>query len=97
MILVFHPLAERELAEAGQFYEEAAPGLGAEFLDELERLAALIAAYPDAGVGNPRDVRVIHARRFPYSLVYEVRDTTVLVLAIAHQRRRPRHWGDRRD
>ena len=96
MKLAYHPLAERELVEAADFYEQAARGLGVEFLDEFERLGAIIAAYPDAGAGDQSDVRVLHARRFPYSLVYEERDRMVFILAVAHQRRRPRYWADRR-
>jgi len=97
MRVAFHPLAERELTEAAQFYERAAPGLGGEFLGEFERLTTLVSAYPDAGLGDSQDLRVVHARRFPYSLVYQLSADAVLVLAVAHQRRRPQYWRDRRD
>ena len=97
MKVEFHPLAERELIEAAQFYERAAPGLGGEFLGELERLTVLVGAYPDAGLGDTQELRVLHARRFPYSLIYQVGTESVLVLAVAHQRRRPKYWVDRRD
>ena len=33
--------AQRDLAEAVAYYEQAAPGLGIEFLDEIERTANL--------------------------------------------------------
>ena len=97
MTLAYHPFAERELLEAAEFYEQAAMGPGREFVDEFERLSALIAAYPDAGMGDSTDVRILHARRFPYSLIYDARGETIFVLAVAHQRRRPRYWVDRRD
>jgi hypothetical protein len=32
LIVVFHPLAERELIEAAKFYETRAAGLGADFV-----------------------------------------------------------------
>jgi hypothetical protein len=32
----FHPLAQRELFEATDFYTQRAPGLGAEFLSAIE-------------------------------------------------------------
>jgi hypothetical protein len=34
----FHPYALAELTDAAQFYEAAAPGLGTDFLDEVERV-----------------------------------------------------------
>ena len=33
----FHPLAEQELIEAANYYDAASPGLGAAFLDAVER------------------------------------------------------------
>jgi hypothetical protein len=35
---IFNPLAERELVEAFEFYDQARRGLGDEFLHEVERL-----------------------------------------------------------
>jgi toxin ParE1/3/4 len=48
--VVFHPLAEQELAEAASFYEARATGLGSDFLREVERMLTQIVANPEAGV-----------------------------------------------
>jgi len=45
----FHPLAASELTDAAVFYEDQAPGLGGDFLDEIERLVTLLSLYPDLG------------------------------------------------
>jgi len=89
MTVDVHPLAERELTDAAQFYEGQASGLGAAFLNEIERLLTLLAGYPHLGRPTPRAVRMVRARRFPYSLVYQVIDDRLVVLAVAHHRRRP--------
>ncbi len=44
----FNHLAKRELDEAFEYYEGARPGLGLEFLDEVEHAAAFLGRYPQA-------------------------------------------------
>jgi hypothetical protein len=34
-------------------------------------------------------------RRFPYSVIYYLRDDELRVVAIAHHRQRPGYWADR--
>ena len=49
MTVVFHRLAERELIAAAKSYETRAPGLGADFIRQVERTLSEIVANPDAG------------------------------------------------
>jgi plasmid stabilization system protein ParE len=44
----YHRLARRELNEAAQYYESESPGLGAAFLDEVERCTQAIVTFPEA-------------------------------------------------
>ena len=49
MRVVYHPDAAEELVESAQFYESRVPGLGSEFLDEIDRavwFAAISAVSP---------------------------------------------------
>ena len=91
----FHPLATSELTDAAVFYEGQAPGLGGDFLDEIERLVTLLSLYPDLGRQHAEDLRSMPARRFPYTVIYQVIGGRPFVLAIAHQRRQPRYWAGR--
>ena len=91
----FHPLAAQELNDATDFYENQTPGLGSDFLDELERILGLLESLPDIGRPTPRDLRTFPTRQFPYSLVYRNLTDHVFILAVAHQRRRPRYWAGR--
>lgn len=91
----WHPLAKRELFEAQDFYEGRAAGLGASFLDRVEAAVLLIRRYPQSGslVGAPlRQSRMI---QFPYSLVYRVDEERIFILAVAHDKRKPRYWARR--
>jgi hypothetical protein len=50
MTISFHPLAERELNDAAQYFEHESQGLGAAFLSEVERASTLITEYPEAAL-----------------------------------------------
>ena len=82
------PLAEQDALDAAIWYEERQPGLGAEFLNEVDR--AVRALSDSAPLHRIRfaDVRrsPIHRFRF-YGIYYIVREDEVWILAIFHGRR----------
>ena len=43
-----------------------------------------------------QEVRRFVLERFPYTVIFEVLADRVLVLAVAHARRRPNYWKRRR-
>jgi plasmid stabilization system protein ParE len=92
----FHPEAEAELEDASLFYESRMPGLGRFFAAEVERTIALIREFPDAGSPAVLPRRRVNVTRFPYSVVYRHDPDFVVILAVAHQRRRPGYWKRRR-
>ena len=65
MSLSFHPLAERELNDAAHYYDRQNAGLGAAFLDEVERSCADIGSFPHAGAAIEGAIRRRMVRRFP--------------------------------
>ena len=91
----FHPEAERELADAAHFFEERIGGLGAAFADAVEHAITLIRQYPELGTPYGRSSRRVLVRGFPYAVIYEIRPDGILVLAVAHVRRRPGYWRTR--
>ncbi len=66
---VFCP--DYQMIEAAGFYEERAAGLGADFLDEVERVVQSIAERPDMGrqLGTNTLRRI--TRRFPFGVLYK--------------------------
>ncbi len=94
--LRFDAAAERELNEAVDFYELESPGLGDVFLTEVEHTLAQVEAFPEAAEPLRDAVRRRLLHTFPYALLYSLRTDEVRILAVAHQRRRPFYWEDRR-
>ncbi len=87
--------AQAELDEAIAWYAEQAPGLGDAFLIETLKAIALIGQFPAAWHPLTPHIRRCRLKRFPYSVVYAQDGTDVLVLAIAHQHRKPNYWRNR--
>ena len=87
--------AEEELIEASRFYESRSAGLGVEFLDDVHRVIDEVREFPELGVSIRGGLRRVLLRRFPFSLIYFNEPNTVLIVAVAHLKRRPDYWRDR--
>ena len=88
--------AQRELAEAADHYDRAVPGLGLEFLEEVERTVRRILLQPEAWTRVSERHRRCLTRRFPYGVIYSVEGDVVIIAAVFHLRRHPESWNDRR-
>ncbi len=77
-------------------YNALRPGLGQAFPDEVERAVTKSVAYPEAAPLVNHAVRKKLVRRFPYSVMYSERPEGIRILAVAHHKRRPLYWRDRR-
>lgn len=89
------PAAREELNEAAAFYEASVPGLGEAFLDDVERAIESVRDNPRIGAAVGRRFRRTLLRRFPYSIIDVDRDNEIVLVAVAHQRRRPGYWRRR--
>lgn len=92
----FHPAAARELAAAVQSGEAHTPGLGAELKAETQRVTELLLRTPLIGESLGRSFRRFPLRRFPFALIYRVDGDRLRIMAVAHRRRRPGYWGERK-
>lgn len=93
--LDFHPVVRDEIDAAHDWYEQRQPGLGGDFLDEVERVLAEIAANPGRFGFAEADVREGLLRRFPYAISYRVLPDRIRVLAVYHTARNPLRWQSR--
>ena len=93
---VLHRGAEDDLLEAAQFYrDEGGANLANRFLDEFERLLALLTEFLniDRPAGDSR--RVHPLQNFPYSVIHRETVGTIRILVVRAHLRDPRH-GERR-
>ena len=87
--------AEEEMTDASVFYEAATSGLGAGFLDEIQRVVNILCDHPELGQPVGRGLRRALLHRFPFSIIYSVEIDALLIVAVAHQRRQPDYWRNR--
>jgi len=91
----FHPEARRELLESVRYYECQRRGLGRRFLGVATEAIRRIQAYPNMGrvvAGTWRQCRI---SRFPFGLIYRVRDRRIEIIAVMHLHREPGYWRHR--
>lgn len=71
-------VAIRQAAEAYTYYQNKAPGLGDRFIGAVLEAYATLQRNPLFQVRKP-PFRYVKLRKFPYRLIYEVQDNTVIV------------------
>lgn len=89
--------ASDEFTAAIRWYEARRPGLGGEFHDRVVDVIATLEAQPDIGnmVGPDPMTRRILLLGFPYQIVYRLRPAEIVIVAVAHLKRRPGYWKNR--
>ena len=95
MTVKFHPAARSELLEARRWYVARSPVAAMAFAQEVGVAISCIAEtpirFPWRNTGREGLLR-----RFPYNVFYRiVGEETVVVVAVAHQKRRPYYWRGR--
>ena len=93
--LVVRSAAEADIAEAALWYEQRAPGLGADFLRAVDVAIAEIARMPERFPVVHSTCRRALLRRFPYGVYFVATPGRVSVVACMHARREPRRWKER--
>ena len=95
MRVEFHPAALQELIDSARYYESRLPGLGIDLKSEVDRSLDLLSGNPDIGVVVDAPYRRLLLDRFPFGIIYRTRESTLRILAVAHQRRSPGYWKGR--
>jgi plasmid stabilization system protein ParE len=92
--------ALRELREARDWYaSQGVPAKGMELMRLVDERVAEIAHAPESFPRDPKRSWARRARilRWPFSIVFTIHEgDTILLLAIAHGKRRPGYWSRRR-
>lgn len=92
-----HRGAELDLLEAASFYrQEGGVKLANRFLNEFERVIALLLEFPDIGTSTDDRRRMLPLRDFPYSVFYRGIGDHIRVLVVRAHLRDPGHGESRR-
>jgi toxin ParE1/3/4 len=93
--IIFLDPAKEEMADAAEFYDLKASGLGEEFLQEIESVIKIIKKYPESGKLLNGKIRRRITGRFPFGVLYVEEENEIIVIAIMHLKRRPGYWTKR--
>lgn len=95
MRIRFLEIAEIELDQAIEYYNYESPGLGDAFLTEVLKALDRIGEFPEAWHPLSARTRRCQMRRFPYGIIYQIRQDEILIVATANLHRRPDYWVNR--
>lgn len=84
--------AERDIAESFKWYRARSAAAAEVFRSEVIAAIDRIANAPEAWRTDDDGNRRVVLRRFPYTVVYEIADVSITILAVAHHRKRPGYW-----
>lgn len=92
--------AASEAIETAAWYEQRCPGLGSDFHAAVDSALHLIEAEllplsPYPGKAGAAGAKRVILKRFPYDIVIVERTNECVVIAVAHQSRRPGYWRER--
>ncbi|HXB40912.1 MAG TPA: type II toxin-antitoxin system RelE/ParE family toxin [Bacteroidia bacterium] len=90
--VLLHPEAETEYLKSIEWYEDALPGLGNDFIHEVKVILEYIASKPYSFQIKKWNLREASLKKFPYVIVYklDVLNNYILVLSVFHTSRNPK-------
>ncbi|MBX3289327.1 MAG: type II toxin-antitoxin system RelE/ParE family toxin [Acidobacteria bacterium] len=88
-------VAETEFSDAAAYYEDIEQGLGDRFIDHITSSVGIIEQHPFVGHLIEDRVRKLSLRNFPYNIIYHASENEIVIVAIAHHKRKPHYWRDR--
>ena len=93
--LVLRPEARAEFDDAFDWYERQRPGLGVDFVTQVQDVLDRISTAPELYAQIFQDIRRAVVQRFPYSIFYKIEPRQIVVLALFHSKRDPKIWQAR--
>jgi len=80
---------------AARWYAERSAAAAAGFSEEIDAAESAIGDLPEAWPLFDHGTRRYLLRRYPFSIIYRVEPSRILILAVAHGHRRPGYWKSR--
>ena len=97
MKIVWQVQAEIELDAAIDYYHlQASTAVATDFRNEVERVIKLLCKHTKLGAQFGHGARRLILTGYPLDLIYRETQDSIIIVALAHQRRRPGYWAGRR-
>ena len=93
--IIFHPDVVNEIRSSYDWYESQAEGLGENLLSELESAYDAIIELPDTWPKFQKGFRRFLLSKFPFSIIYRSTNSSIYVVAVMHNSRKPGYWETR--
>lgn len=81
-----------DIQDAYNWYENERLGLGELFLYQIEERLSRLKEYPESSPTEVDEFRRAMLKQFPYYIVYEFNPKLIVVYAVIHTSRDPKHW-----
>ncbi len=96
----FHPEAQAEFDADVDWHDDREFGVGGRFADAVRGAIDAACESPESWAKWPAwdrepTVRSKGVEMFPYRVVYFARGAVIVIVAVAHSKRRPGYWKDR--
>ena len=97
MKIVWHAQAATEFEAAVDYYfVKAGAEVAGDFRNEVANVTNRLRIHPEIGIRVRHQARRFSLHGYPYNLIYRLAPETIIIVALAHQRRRPGYWVGRR-
>lgn len=91
----YHDDARLEFLHEVGYYSAISSQLGERFDKAVGLAEAFASKFPDSGSLFKHGTRRVLTKKFPFSVVYVVNDSEILIVAIAPFKRKPGYWRSR--
>jgi plasmid stabilization system protein ParE len=95
MRVKLHPDARAELRAARNWYYERSPLSAFAFAQIIQNAISRIKDAPKTFPASNHGTRKFILQRFPFNIFYLIREAEIVIVAVAHQKRRPGYWSSR--
>ena len=93
--LKFLALAQNELDDIYESLEHQKKNQGYRFIEEIEKMLNLIKLYPTAWSKSSINTHKCFLQGFPYAIIYQYIDNSIMVVAIMNLHKKPIHWASK--
>ena len=91
----FLDIAQFELDDSFEYYEQQQEKLGYRFVHEIKNSIERILYFPKACQQITINTRRCLVKNFPYGVIYQILEYEILIIAIANLHRKPDYWNKR--